>query len=134
MLTAVDGYLDQVLAANAPVGEYASLIPTPSEDTAEVALVRFVAYLAAFPVVDIGVAAWRCLGRYVADGGRGLGQFLQEGSGWDSVQLEHLLAALHVGSRRKRPGGLHRLAQPERFGGSARDSAAHLLGAGMELG
>ncbi len=105
VLRAVDGYLDQVLAANVAVAEYRSLAPVPSAGSVEDAILRFIARLSAFPVIDIGVAARRCLGRYVAGGGQGLARLLQAAPCWDSVQLEHLLAALHAGSR-LRPSAL----------------------------
>jgi hypothetical protein len=96
----LESYLDEVLAANPPVAPFGSLIGSIDESTAEQAICRFLVYLLAFPVVDVGVAARRCLCRYGASGGSALATVLRAKPCWDSVQLEHLLATVHVASLR----------------------------------
>jgi hypothetical protein len=96
----IDDYLNQVLAANQEVPPFNSMIQTSEEGTAEEALCRFLVHLLAFPVVDVGIAARKALARYVATGGNGFVALARGGPCWDTVQLEHILISLHMGSRR----------------------------------
>ncbi len=98
VVEAVHDYLKQVLAANTQVRPYESLSGSAPSWSADQALCRFIAELLAFPVVDVGVAARRALARYVAVGGRGLFGLLRDRPWWNPLQLEHLLAAVHVGA------------------------------------
>jgi hypothetical protein len=98
VLEAVGSYLDEVLAANQKVEPYRSLSDSKILDSADEALCRFLVYLLGFPVVDIGIAARRCLAKYVEQDGRSLARVLLAERCWDGVQLEHMLVALHVGS------------------------------------
>lgn len=66
-------------------------------------------HLSGFPVVDIGIAARRCLANYVEQDGRAFARVLLAEPCWDAVQLEHILAALHVGSLKN-----HRVLDPLR--------------------
>src|SRR5215813_10196842 len=95
---AVGAYLDEVLAANPKVEPYRSLHDSTSPASVDEALCRFLIHLLGFPVADIGIAARRCLAKYVAQDGRALARVLLAESCWDAVQLEHILIALHVGS------------------------------------
>jgi hypothetical protein len=91
------GYLDQVLAANQKVPPYESLtVPTLSGSPDE-ALCRFISHLITFPVLEVGVAARRVLARYCAAGGAGVIAMLKRDPWWDPVQLEHILACIHIG-------------------------------------
>ncbi len=94
---AIGAYLDEVLAAKQRVEPYRSFTDSQNHASVDEALCRFLIHLLAFPVVDIGVAARRCIGRYVEQDGRALVSVLQREVCWDSVQLEHILMALHVG-------------------------------------
>ena len=97
--SAVSDYLDQVLAANVPVPRYSSLDgPVPSW-SADHALCRFLTHLVAFPVVDVAVATRRVLAQYFATDGRGIVAMMTGDPWWDPCQLEHILVAVHVGSR-----------------------------------
>ena len=98
VLEAVHDYLEQVLAANTPVGPYEALSGTAPSWSADEALCRFVAELLAFPVVDVGVAARRVMAKYVAANGSALLRSLRDAPWWNSLQLEHLLAAIHAGA------------------------------------
>ena len=71
-------------------------------------LCRFLIHLLAFPVVDVGIGARRALTRYIEIDGEGIIPHLLEKPCWDSVQLEHILIALHVGSQ-KNTQIVHRL-------------------------
>jgi hypothetical protein len=95
---AVRAYLDEVLAANQKVEPYRSLDDPQSSASADETLCRFLVHLLGFPVVDIGIAARRCLAKYVEQDGRALASVLLAEPCWDAVQLEHILVALHVGS------------------------------------
>jgi len=95
---AVAAYLDEVLAANQKVESYRSLSDRKSPSSVDEALCRFLVHVLGFPVVDIGVAARRCLAKYVEQDGRALARVLLAEPCWDAVQLEHILVALHVGS------------------------------------
>lgn len=97
VLEAVNDYLEQVLAASPPAQPYESLTGSASSWSVDQALCRFVAELLAFPVVDVGEAARRALAQYVLKNGKGLLALLTARPGWNPVQLEHLLAAVHVG-------------------------------------
>ena len=100
-LEAINDYLEQVLAANSQVEPYESLTGASVPDwTADQALCRFVAELLAFPVVDVAVAARRVLATYLSAYGKGLISLLNDRPcfQWNPLQLEHLLAAVHVGA------------------------------------
>ena len=71
-LEAVDDYVAQVLGAGSQVRPYGALSGGASSWTADQALCRFVAEMLACPVVDVGGAARRTLGRYMREGGNGL--------------------------------------------------------------
>jgi len=95
---AVGAYLDEVLAANQKVEPYRSLSDRKSPASVDETLCRFLVHLLGFPVVDIGIAARRCLAKYVELDGRALASVLLIEPCWDAVQLEHILVGLHVGS------------------------------------
>ena len=94
----IDDYLDHVLVANKEVPPYTSMTQATEKGSADDALCRFLIHLLAFPVIDVGVAARRALCRYAAIDGKGLVAIFRGEPCWDSVQLEHILACLHVGS------------------------------------
>jgi hypothetical protein len=94
----IDDYLDHVLAANQEVSTFDSMLQTSEEGSADEALCRFLVHLLAFPVVDVGFAARRALAIYVTKDGNGFVSLVKGEPFWDSVQLEHILASLHVGS------------------------------------
>jgi hypothetical protein len=96
---AIDDYLDCVLTANQEVPRFESLIQASKEGSADKALCRFLIHLLSFPVVDVGVAARRALSLYVTTNGNKFFSLTEGEPCWDSVQLEHILASLHVGSR-----------------------------------
>jgi hypothetical protein len=98
VLAATADYLQQVIAASPQVQPYASLTSTAPSWSADQALCRFVADLLAFPVVDVGVAARRVLAKYLSVDGTGLVALLTAPPWWNPIQLEHLLAVVHVGS------------------------------------
>ncbi|MDL2123426.1 MAG: hypothetical protein LWX51_10145 [Deltaproteobacteria bacterium] len=95
----INDYLDHVLAAKKEVPPFESMIQASEEGSADEALCRFLVHLLAFPVVDVGVAARMALTRYVSTDGNGFVALIRCEPCWDSVQLEHILASLHVGSR-----------------------------------
>jgi hypothetical protein len=98
---AIADYLRQVLGANQEVSPYASLAGPSRAGSADLALCRFITHLLAFPVVDIGLAARRALARCAAEDGTAVSSLLLGERCWDAVQLEHLLAAVHVGMRNR---------------------------------
>jgi hypothetical protein len=61
---AVGAYLDEVLAANQEVESYRSLRNPKNPASVDVALCQFLVHLLGFPVIDIGIAARRCLAKY----------------------------------------------------------------------
>ena len=97
VLEAVQDYLEQVLAANTQVARYEALAGAAPAWTVDQGLCRFLAELLAFPVVDVGVAARRALAKYVAANGGALLRLLRDTPWWNPLQLEHILAAVHVG-------------------------------------
>ncbi|HEY1939576.1 MAG TPA: ATP-binding protein [Candidatus Angelobacter sp.] len=100
VLHIIEDYLDGVLAANRETQIFKALQNIPVVGTADEALCHFVLQFVAFPVVDVGVAARRALGRYATQGGEGLVQLFNGGTKWDSVQLEHLLVCAQLGLRK----------------------------------
>lgn len=92
-------YLDHVLAANMEAPPYTSMTHASENGSADEGLCRFLVHLLAFPVVDVGVAARKALSSYATTAGTGLVTIIKGEPCWDSVQLEHILACLHVGSR-----------------------------------
>jgi len=94
----IDDYLDHVLAANQAVAPFESMIQTSEESSADEALCRFLVHLLAFPVVDVGVAARKALSQYVSTDENRFVALVKGEPCWDSVQLEHILVSLHVGS------------------------------------
>ena len=99
VLEAINDYLEQVLAAISQAEPYKSLTGASVPVwTADQALCRFVAELLAFPVVDVAVAARRVLATYLSADGKGLISLLNDRPWWNPLQLEHLLAAVHVGA------------------------------------
>ena len=97
VLDAVDDYLEQVLAANPEVRPYESLTGSALSWSADRALCRFVVELLVCPVIDVGVAARRVLAKYLSMDERGLSALLTDAPPWSPLQLEHLLAAVHLG-------------------------------------
>ncbi|MBL7177937.1 MAG: hypothetical protein ISS66_19110 [Desulfobacteraceae bacterium] len=95
----IDDYLVHVLAANQEISPFDSLIEASEEGSADEALCRVLVHLLAFPVVDVGAGARRALARYAATDGNGVVAIVSREPCWDSVQLEHILASLHAGSR-----------------------------------
>ena len=95
----IDDYLNHVLAANQDVPSFESMIQASEESSVDEALCRFLVHLLAFPVVDVGVAARRALSQYAMTDRNGFVALIKSEPCWDSVQLEHILASLHVGSR-----------------------------------
>ena len=97
----IEDYLNQVLTAHQEVQAFTSMIQSGEGGSADEALCRFLVPLLAFPVEDVGIAARRALARYVATGGNGFVALFRGVPCWDTVQLEHMLISLHVGSRGK---------------------------------
>ena len=97
VLEAVNDYLKQVLAASPQVKRYESLTGPAPVWSVDKALCRFIAELLACPVVDVGVAARRALAKYVSASGKGVVELLTARPWWNPLQLEHVLAAVHVG-------------------------------------
>ena len=98
VLEAVDDYLAQVLAASPEARPYESLEGSAPNWSPDQTLCRFVAELLAFPAVDVGVASRRTLAKYISANGKGLVALLTGRPWWNALQLEHFLAAVHVGS------------------------------------
>jgi hypothetical protein len=99
VLQAVSDYLDGVLAANRKVPPVSSLQTLSIPQSPDAAICRFIVRFLAFPVVSVGAAARRALGRYGSQHGEGLVSLLAGAATWDSVQLEHLLACALSGLR-----------------------------------
>jgi hypothetical protein len=95
----IDDYLDHVLAANKQVPPFESMNQATEEGSVDEAFCRFLVHLLAFPVVDVSVAARMALTRYITTEGNGFVALIRGEPCWDSVQLEHILVSLHVGSR-----------------------------------
>jgi len=93
----MDDYLDHVLAANMEAPPYTSMTHASENGSGDEALCRFLVHLLAFPVVDVGVAARKALSSYATTDGKGLVAIFRGEPCWDSVQLEYILACLHVG-------------------------------------
>lgn len=98
VLEATEAYFDEVIRVSPEVDQYNPLSIHKSKGTVEEALCLFVVYLSAIPTSDIGVAARRCLAKYAREDGRSLATVLLQNRVSDSIQLEQVLAALHVGS------------------------------------
>ena len=96
-LEAIDDYLEQVLAANPETRPYESLTGPALSWSADRALFRFVVELLVCPVVDIGFAARRVLAKYLSIHERGFTTLLTDAPRCGPLQLEHLLAAVHLG-------------------------------------
>ena len=75
---------------------YESLTGSSPFWSADQALCRFLAELLACPVVEVGVAARRALTKYLSADGKELAALLTDPPWWNPLQLEHLLAAIHV--------------------------------------
>ena len=97
-IEAVDDYLEQVLAANPSTPSYESLTGSAPSWSVEQALCRFIVELFACPIVDVGVAARRAVAKYLPANGKGLTALLTDRCWGNPLQLEHLLAAVHVGA------------------------------------
>ena len=95
----INDYLDHVLAANPEIAPFESMIQTSKEGSVDEALCRFLVHLLAFPVLDVGIAARRTLSQYVRTSGNRFAELVKAEPCWDSVQLEHILVSLHVGSQ-----------------------------------
>jgi hypothetical protein len=99
VLSAIEDYVDNVLSVNRDVQ------PFPVFDEPEVhihsdrALLRFVIFLLAFPVVDVGVAARCAIARFLTKAPDATSSLVADFDKCDCVQLEHLLAAIHVGTK-----------------------------------
>jgi hypothetical protein len=94
---ALDDYLSQVLYASRPTEPYNSIRDDPTLDeavSANRAVCRILVGLLAFPVADIGGGARRALARYLAGGGS-FTDITDLLARCDSVQLEHMLIAIH---------------------------------------
>ena len=96
----LDDYLNQILSATSDVPVYESLKQASDDASIDQAICRFLIHLLAFPVVDVGIGARRALAHYIGIDGKGIVPLLLEKPCWDSVQLEHILIALHVGSQK----------------------------------
>ena len=96
----LDDYLNQILSATSDVPSYESLKQASDNASIDQALCRYLIHLLAFPVVDVGIGARRALTRYIEIDGGGIVPLLLEKPRWDSVQLEHILIALHVGAQK----------------------------------
>jgi hypothetical protein len=97
-LKAIDDYLLVVLTANRPSRDFSSFTePAKRQGTADEALCRFLFQFLSFPVVNVAAAARRALGIYAASDGAGIVPTLRSEIPSNVVQLEHLLACLHVG-------------------------------------
>ena len=89
-------YLDNVLQANHEISSFASM-SEPSENLqADEALCRLLINLLAFPVVDVGVAARRSLAQCFNARSDIFISIFTKNPCCDSVQFEHILAALHT--------------------------------------
>ena len=96
----LDDYLNQILSATSDVPSYESLKQASDNASIDQALCSFLIHLLAFPVVDVGIGARKALSSYIEIDGGGIVPLLLEKPCWDSVQLEHVLIALHVGSQK----------------------------------
>jgi hypothetical protein len=96
-LNVIEDYTDTVLAVSRDVSPMRALTEDAPTYAADRALLRFVIYLLAFPVVDIGVAARRALADYVRQTPAGIASLLREFAFCDPVQSEWLLAAIDAG-------------------------------------
>jgi len=104
---AIDDYLNQVLAANKAVPFYTALNQSAEKGSADEAICRFLIYLLAFPVIDVGIAARKALSQYAGTDTKGILAMLIDESCYDSVQLEHILISLHVSSNNFVVNSLH---------------------------
>jgi hypothetical protein len=95
----IDDYLDHILAANQEISPFESLIQRSKEGSADEALCRILVHFLSFPVIDVGVAARRALSQYATKEGNRYFSLIKGEPCWDSVQFEHILASLHIGSR-----------------------------------
>ncbi len=96
VLEAVDDYLIQVLAASPETRPYESLTRSVLPSSTDQALCRFLAELLVCPVVDVGLAARRALAKYLAVHGKGFVTLFTNSPWWNPLQLEHLLATVHL--------------------------------------
>lgn len=103
----VGDYLTQVLAGNHDLQPYSAFEGSASSFSTDESLIRFIVHLIGCPVVDVATAARRVLAQYLSVGGEGLIHLLLRKPPQDPVQVEHILAAVHVGSR----SGLAKVAQ-----------------------
>lgn len=96
-LSVIEDYTDTVLAVSRKVSPIQALTGDALTFGADRALLRFVIYLLAFPVVDIGVAARHALAEYVRQSPVGIASLFGEFASCDPVQSEWLLAAIDAG-------------------------------------
>ncbi len=117
-LDAVNDYIKQILGAHPTVRPYEALLGDAPSWSVNQTLCRFVCQLLAIPVVDVAVAARRVLTRYVSAGGGGLLALLTTQPWWKSMQLENILAAIHIGLTRGSPNLANLRRVVERLGHS----------------
>jgi hypothetical protein len=96
-LDIIEDYLDNVLSVSRQVEPVRALRVEVSLISADTALCRFVLYLLAFPAVDVGVAARCALAKFSSNDPKAAALLVGQLNRCDSVQLEHLLASIHVG-------------------------------------
>ena len=101
-LDAIDAYADEVLAACADVAPYDSLHLPSGKGKADEAIIRFLVSLFAIPALDVGRAARRAFSSYLA---RTTCPFLGSlviDANWSDTELEYMLAAVDIASRKNR--------------------------------
>ena len=99
-LNAIDDYLSVVLTANRPSRDFSSFTePAEKQGTVDEALCRFLFQLLSFPVINVAVAARVALTIYADSDGTGIVPILRGEISSNVVQLEYLLACVHVGCR-----------------------------------
>jgi hypothetical protein len=111
VLDVIEDYIDTVLSVSREVGPMRALLEDATACDAGAALLRFVIYLLAFPVVDIGVAARSALAEFVKQSPRGIRALLAESAHCDPAQLECLLAAIDTGLDSQHPDQLNPLPE-----------------------
>jgi hypothetical protein len=94
VLDTISSYLDKALAASRESEPMNALSSPEPSISADAALCRFAIHLLAFPVFEVGLAARRSLAEFIAKNVNGATVVFDQRSVCDSIQLEHLLAAI----------------------------------------
>ncbi len=94
VLDTVDSYLAKALAASRESEPMKALNSPEAIISVDAALCRFAIHLLAFPVFEIGLGARRSIATFVIEEDSGAVVVFNQRAACDSIQLEHLLAAI----------------------------------------